>query len=489
MSATPRTIFMTTPASNATSQRQIAPYSVQALVGEILSTSSPYDPPEDPEKIREVLVQLASYIRNLEVELGRANASSQAGSPPPVQAPDNFVPAHTRSRPTRNHVTKLEDINGDTSLSNVFRGMSVRSGTPDTFQRHFGKSSNVILIKFAMDMRMKITGDDDLPELIFKSFKRSAYWDVLPDLIEIYFEKINIYMPLLHRPTFTRAVKEGLHLHDEQFGGLMTALFLSSSSIPHGAWALTGLGVRYAQEMGAHRQQAESHTPTIETELWKRAYWALLAIDGLITLLFGRPRAIQPEDFDLEYPLEVDNEYWEDPKHPFVQPSRKPSVISGWVHYLKLMEILGVVHRGILLDLALNEWIDCIPEHVKWDKDRENDVFFNQSVMLHAMYYWAQIQVHKSYILGPEQGEISMLRPFPPLAICANAARSSVRILESQYGRGFLPIPLLLSKGLGIDDDVVADNREYIHHPAAQYLERNTNRNDHRFEEGVGGHL
>ncbi|KAF5371633.1 hypothetical protein D9758_003376 [Tetrapyrgos nigripes] len=518
--------------------------SAQAIVSQILSTSSSFVPPEDPDKIREVLVKLASYIRNLELELGRRNAESESS---PAQGSDEPAPTRKRNEPIPKPVPKLDDINEIASLSNVFKCLSVVSNVPNTFERHFGKSSNVMLIKFALDMRQKITGETDLPNLIFQGFKRAAYWDILPwqidldfdrepymfpeddllqELIEIYFEKINIYMPLLHRPTFTTAIKEGLHLVDEQFGGLvlglcalasrqsddprngyegvesrlsygwkwfrqinlvrrsfvgkpslyelqlycLTALFLKSSSVPHGAWILTGIGVRYAQEMGAHRHHAQGHKPTVETELWKRAFWVLMATDGLIALLFGRPRAMQLEDFDLEYPLEVDDEYWEDPKRPFVQPPEIPSTISGWVHYLKLMEIMGLVQRGIysvrrlpwndygipaddpeydqktvvLLDSALNQWIDSTPEHVKWDKHRKNDSFFNQSVMLHAMYYWAQIQLHKTYIPGPEQENNSILASFPSLAICVNAARSCVHILESQYERQFVPIPLLL---------------------------------------------
>jgi hypothetical protein len=74
--------------------------------------------------------------------------------------------------------------------------------------------------------------------------------------------------------------------------------------------------------------------------------------DGRVSSSVGRANFIvnlvMDVSFDLEYPLEVDDEYWEHPNHPFVQPSGKPSVISGWVHYLKLMVILGLIHRGIV---------------------------------------------------------------------------------------------------------------------------------------------
>ncbi len=42
--------------------------------------------------------------------------------------------------------------------------------------------------------------------------------DLLAKLIDLYFDNMNDYMPLLHRPTFAQGVKEDLHLHDEGFG-------------------------------------------------------------------------------------------------------------------------------------------------------------------------------------------------------------------------------------------------------------------------------
>lgn len=42
--------------------------------------------------------------------------------------------------------------------------------------------------------------------------------DLLAKLVDLYFDNMNDYMPLLHRPTFQQGVKDGLHLHDEGFG-------------------------------------------------------------------------------------------------------------------------------------------------------------------------------------------------------------------------------------------------------------------------------
>ena len=36
---------------------------------------------------------------------------------------------------------------------------------------------------------------------------------------------------------------------------------------------MVGIGIRLAQEVGAHRRKAQDHVMTVEDELWKRAFW------------------------------------------------------------------------------------------------------------------------------------------------------------------------------------------------------------------------
>lgn len=48
--------------------------------------------------------------------------------------------------------------------------------------------------------------------------------NLLHSLVSLYFEKSNIIMPILHRPTFLRSLNSGLHLRDPAFG--MTVLLV-----------------------------------------------------------------------------------------------------------------------------------------------------------------------------------------------------------------------------------------------------------------------
>ncbi|KAE9398887.1 hypothetical protein BT96DRAFT_957454 [Gymnopus androsaceus JB14] len=401
--------------------------------------------------------------------------------------------------------------------------------------RFFGKSSGAMLIKTAIDLKQEFTGrETDMKPINFGGFY--PYWedaiseasgpgytfpdpDLLSELVQMYFKNVNVFFPLLHRPTFERSVREKLHYQDEMFGAILLLVcavasrwvddqrvlldgvdswhscgwkyfdqvqvvrksllapptlydlqfyclsvqFLQGSSAPHSCWMMVGVGIRLAQDVGAHRRKPPK-TWTVEDELWKRAFWVLVCMDRMFSTALGRPCAIQDEDYDLDLPLEVDDEYWEhpDPAMAFRQPPGKPSIISAFTTFIRLNVLLSMALRTIYainkskilmgfggeqweqhivaeLDSALNQWVDSVPDHLRWDPNRENEIFFHQSVMLYSHYYLVQILVHRPFIPSPKKP--SPLS-FPSLAICTNAARSASHIIRySEKKRGyFTPI-------------------------------------------------
>ncbi|ESK86699.1 hypothetical protein Moror_10946 [Moniliophthora roreri MCA 2997] len=493
----------------------------RSLVNAILSSSKPYVVPEDPAIVREILVDLANYARSLDrqLSLARGQPSDDLDSPKHSTSP---ITSNTTPEPEYGDQEVADSID---SLAEDLRMMSVAHP-----KRHFGKSSNFMLVQSAMDARRDVLGDKEFTAAVFAKYQRPENWkpfewqrpveaglpdlvfpeeDLLQDLIQKYFICLNPFFPLLHRPTFERSVADGLHLRDRSFGFTVLAVcavasrqsndprnfcegttsehslgwkyfrqiplirpsfaepptlydlqlcslsvfYLQSTATPEAAWAVVGLGIRFAQEMGVHRRK-HNKKPTVEDELWKRAFWLLISIDLFMSAFLGRPRATTPDDFDVEMPLECDDEYWEteDPEQAFKQPPGKPSILSFFVTFLKLIDIIGFAQRTLYsvrkselwtgmgiagldwkqkavleLDSALNRFVDNIPAHLKWDAPKDNDIFFQQSVVLYSTYYWAQIQVHRPFI--PRPGQTSVL-PFPSLAICLNAARTTVHVLE-----------------------------------------------------------
>ena len=165
--------------------------------------------------------------------------------------------------------------------------------------------------------------------------------------------------------------------------------------------------MRLLIEKGAHRRKGPEIKPSVEEELHKRAFWTLIVYDRLMSCFLGRPTAIQDEEcaitrhispdadnicsFDVDYPLEVDDEFWEtaDSDKAFQQPQNKPCQISAFNCTIKLCEILAFTQRTLYstkksklmtgfvgseweyrivsqLDSSMNRWKDSLPKHCEY---------------------------------------------------------------------------------------------------------------------------
>ncbi|KAJ7652633.1 fungal-specific transcription factor domain-containing protein [Mycena rosella] len=336
--------------------------------------------------------------------------------------------------------------------------------------------------------------------------------DLLTSLVNVYFEQVNPIIGILHSPTFRRSIAEGLYSRDQAFGAVVLAvcsvasrylddprvlldgvnselsrgwkwfrqvrplhtsfspepslhqlqllflsiLFLSGTGHAEERWILAALGLRSAQGVGAHHRSGYSRMKPLEAELYKRVFYFLLVSDTVMSSLRGRPCLVHDIDFDLDLPLDCDEEYWETPNA--VQPRGKPSISAFLVAYLPLMLIVGRIQKAVYpvngqppsqdtiaeLDSELNKWVDALPEHLRWNPNQDNQIFLDQSAALYATYYHAQIVIHRPFIPAPGKQSLSNTN-FPSLAICANAARSCGHVMDVQTrrGRGLLPLPQL----------------------------------------------
>ncbi|KAF7318508.1 Zn(2)-C6 fungal-type domain-containing protein [Mycena chlorophos] len=400
------------------------------------------------------------------------------------------------------------------------------------------------------------------------SFRSQSYtfppMRLMEELIVLYFGQVNVYLPLLHRPTFERSVREGLHLTDDGFaatvllvcavasrwhadkrvgapgpGGIGTGheerygrvsvshassgsmqdgdaaspatppnpkiytssapdtglacgwawfeqvpflgnqrhmyrpatlydlqyyclavLFLEGSSAPQGCWTMLGVGLRLAQDLGIHRRNAQIEQPSVEAEQLKRAFWVLLYLDRSVSSGMGRPCAMQYDDFDVDLPIECDDEYWEHPTHPFQQPPGVPSQVAFFNMLMGLSHILSFSLKLLYslnktrvmfqinetweenvvaeLDSALNGWRDRVPEHLRFDPNIADPVFFDQSVALECGYHHLQILIHRPFIPMMRKHAPTAL---PSLAICTSAARACASVVDIQRRRkGNVPV-------------------------------------------------
>ncbi|KAJ7631674.1 hypothetical protein DFH06DRAFT_1140470 [Mycena polygramma] len=293
------------------------PRSAREHVAAILSQTTAYVPSTDPIVLFQILVNIAKYARNLEDLLA---VSTSASVDPSLS-------------PSTNDSTSLKEEDGsdgvlvDLRITDPLRRLSLRAPISGADDRHsfFGKSSSLNFIKAAMQYA---EGASNMFEA-----QRPEFWVVEPvgrfdssNLIDIYFRHINPMFFLLHSPTFRAAVAEGKHLRDRTFGAVVlvvcalasrrsddpevlitpdapvhsagwkwfqqarplqiaisseislyklqlicvSVMFLGGTARPRSSWILAGLGMRLAQEMGAHRRSRYSTGPRLEGELLKR---------------------------------------------------------------------------------------------------------------------------------------------------------------------------------------------------------------------------
>ncbi|THU83748.1 hypothetical protein K435DRAFT_423220 [Dendrothele bispora CBS 962.96] len=483
--------------------------------------------PQDHEAIREVLVDLAKYIRYLEKELARSRR-------PHPKVINSFMVDPNTGSGTGNS-PENEESSGDELGQSDTEDLQRRLASMQVSRlqnRHFGKSSNAL---FFMD----ILGLKKYPDIC----KRLEFWSALTfefcgpaieeppssfdfpndahlrELVNVYFTLHHPYYPLLHKPSFERDLSEGLHHRDEDFGKLVLALcalasrytddsrnlpqphhsslglgwkwlqqvnlfkrpslmslvslhelqtyclvicFLLTTGKSDFSWMLNGFGIRLAQQRGIHRRKSNpskgKSAYSLENELWKRAFSILIYHDICTSSGLGRPVAVSINEYDLEPLVEHEGEDMDDTNlSGKVSGSGTSSASSAvfWNCCMRLVEILifaeqtlNPIRRSALsvkitdsdsgsnwnrkvvdeINSALTGWLFSVPKHLRWDPQRENLTFFAQSSALHMTFYWIQIRIHRSFI--PRKGESSSPANVSSIAICANAARACINVLD-----------------------------------------------------------
>ncbi|KAK1217366.1 Gypsy retrotransposon integrase-like protein 1 [Marasmius sp. AFHP31] len=537
---------------------------IQSLVKCILSTTKAYTIPDDPTMLRQILVDLASRIVELEEKLQekeRERESISNASPPPANAATTATSKNAPSIMKTYYTPASSPAHIEQEDPDGTKEGTVSSTAEMELVQSFMRQ---LVLDNQQDRALEVlrpSGVGNEPPRPIEVQRRDLFWKIHPfqrqlplacpplplpsdytfpepqllsSLVALYLDHVNPYYPILHRGIFEKSVAEGLHHTDVHFAGVLlvvcaigarysddarvledydgsgkirmtagwkwfrqvrlvrssflspslyelqlyciTPFFLQGSTTPEATWVILGVGFRFAQDLGIHRRKSEtSSKPTVESELWNRAFWGLVLADAVMSTFLGRPRGMSTDDFDVPLPIECDDEYW--PKaadglgmategsqahESFKQPPDKPSTMSYWIYFLRLLDVVGFAQRTIYavrrtdmwtrmgmtraewnekvvkeLDEALAGWVDSVPEHLKWNPANPNSLFFTQSTILWMTYYWLQMLVHKPFMTLSSAAEQESESPlaFPSLSICVNAARAVVHILEAKQRR------------------------------------------------------
>ncbi|RPD69776.1 hypothetical protein L226DRAFT_264291 [Lentinus tigrinus ALCF2SS1-7] len=310
--------------------------------------------------------------------------------------------------------------------NDIKRGLHLREG---------GFGAVVLLVcacgaRYTSDPRVLLDGTDDW---------RSAGWK--------WFHAVESRRKLSLAPA---------QLYDLQICALM-GNFLQGTRAPQTGWTVIGSGLRMAVDVGAHRKKMYNTKFTIEDELWRRAFWMLVVMEWLNAYGLGRPIFMHDEDIDVALPTEIDDEYWTSSvtDEPPRQPEGKPSRVSLFVVLIRLTRILASAMRTVYsinglkpqlsqgdsqweqrtvteLDSSLNNWLDSLPTHLRWNPNQPDPLFLTQSATLYANYYLTQIAVHRPFMSAARRESPLSL---PSVIICTNAARSTLQVLDILYRR------------------------------------------------------
>ncbi|KAI5477108.1 Zn(2)-C6 transcription factor [Pseudohyphozyma bogoriensis] len=306
--------------------------------------------------------------------------------------------------------------------------------------------------------------------------------DLYLKLIDAFFDVFNSHMALLHRPSFERRLADGSLQSSTPF----RSLFFMVCALGAREVEDERLNIMYAEgdyEGSRHsrgfeffRAGSASASPALMSAklfdiqasvlgiVWLLGSstpisgWAAVGFARLLSSGLGRPLAIAESDVDLTEPLDIgdaDLDAWNE-AGPTTQPilSTVPGPMAAVGCMRRLQYIMGRILRSLYgmnrqpnppqkaseavqeLDSMLNKWLEEIPEHLKWDPERQDPKWIAMSTAIYSNYYCCQILIHRNFI-SPSTSQMHM---FPSLAICSNAARSCSHVLDHARKTGNLKV-------------------------------------------------
>ncbi|KAF7303562.1 Fungal-trans domain-containing protein [Mycena indigotica] len=480
-------------------------------VSKIVSSTAVYIPPSDAAASNQILIEVAQYARSLEEQV----ASLQG----------QLIRNATNSASPPSHDSPTPEAESSTQSNGIGEGSGFRLMREDFVEKKPMDRSFQFVKAAIQHVPPNTRPMLDLPwkrpevwlrqpwEIIIHEVTKPRHTfpddDLLSSLVDMYFEKINPILSIIHQPSFRKALfVERKHIQDPHFGSVVLAVcalgsrhsedprvllegttdeyscgwkwfsqlqlvvlsisFLSATAMGYReeSWLLAGMGLSFAEAAGLHHRHGDGYRnlSPLDAEQCRRAVWLLVVSDSVISCLQGgqgRVKTMQIDELDLDSPSNKDEEYWGlQELQPFGKPSRCDFIVS----YIELVKILFDIQETvypedgepvaeeeiIALDSQLNQWVESIPDHLKWNANLDN-IFLDQSASLYATYYHAQIILHRVFIPipGKESLNASVFSraklTFPSLAICTNAARSCAHVLNihAKRGHGLLHLPTL----------------------------------------------
>lgn len=176
---------------------------------------------------------------------------------------------------------------------------------------------------------------------------------------------------------------------------LLMCQYLQSTLELNQCWSLVGLMTRTAISLGLHfNPPASESLTTIEREVRKRVWFGCFMIDRTLSMKLGRPPSIlSATAFDVDLPLNVDDQYISQDLIAPRQPDYRPSLMMFFNH---------TIQQGRLIEKVLHE-LYRPSNHSAKDPDKSpsqqsstNSHVIGQTVMLdgEVLSWWNNAPAH-----------------------------------------------------------------------------------------------
>lgn len=235
-----------------------------------------------------------------------------------------------------------------------------------------------------------------------------------------------------------------------------------------------GIAMRSALKEGLHRnllifQSSKRRLDPIEIDTRKRLFFTIYKMDIYINSLLGLPRSVNEDEFDQEFPEELDDENVTRDSLNYEQQNGRLSSSACANHHTKLMMVmshvvkelypikvkntpnkpdgLGVHERVTKLEIELKTWLDNLPPELQptdpSDINSGNDIpekFVLANFYLHLAFLNCLIMLYRPFIhyISNEQTATSDPKSLIRGRNCIKVARMVVKLANKMIDKDLL---------------------------------------------------
>ena len=286
------------------------------------------------------------------------------------------------------------------------------------------------------------------------------------------------YLNSLHATLASFAENQALaSLDSPDLTTLQTLMICGPLAVGRGqsskGWLFCGMAFRLAHEMGLHLDpsnwNSEATDSSIDREILRRVYWATFVADKQMSLYFGRPPALYPQEADVRntiripYPPE-----WENLLDTYIASGTSATafedgvaVVGSFVYRVELAKIFHTMIVAIFenragqvsksaeltratehIHLQLERWLSQLPQKLQWIPWKIEKVP-HYSLHLHMVFHTGMIILHRP----PSRCSDADLLPLSDdVDICCQSLAAILRLLNSyerHYSVKALPLDIV----------------------------------------------